>query len=360
MKKILLVIVIAIFLFFVLAGVGGVLYYNNGLKAVDSNDKTEVLFEVKPNTFATGVVEKLIESGLVKNKISARIYLKLHGDVAPQAGVYSLNKAMTLEEMLNKMTKGDAVIDSVSVTFVEGKRIPYFVSVVNKNFGYSEEEIYKVISDEAYLKELINKYWFLTDEVLNDKLYYALEGYLYPDTYAFKKEASIKEIVEKLLDGMANKLAGCRELIDSSKYNVHEILTLASIVELEGANSDDRNGVAGVFFNRLNRGMSLGSDVTTYYGAKVNMADRDLYQAEIEENNGYNTRPASMAGKLPIGPICGPSIQSIRAVLEPEEHTYLYFVADKNGKTYFNYDYSGHVNTINKLKKEGLWYTYGE
>lgn len=359
MKKKLIIIVIAIFLFFVLACVGGVVYYNNGLKAIDANSNEEIQFEVKPNTYTNEVIRQLKDKGLIKNnKISSVIYLKLHKDVAPQAGLYSLKKSMNFAEIMDKLTKGQVIDDSFNVTFVEGKRITDYAKVINKNFGFSEEEILNTINDKEYLNELIEKYWFLTDDILNDKLYYALEGYLYPDTYAFKKEASIKDIIGKMLDGMSNKLANNRELIDKSEYSVHEILTMASIVELEGANSNDRNGVAGVFYNRLKKGMSLGSDVTTYYGAKVNMADRDLWQKEIEEVNGYNTRPASMAGKLPIGPICSPSADSIRATLEPEEHLYLYFVADKTGKTYFNYSYNDHVNTINKLKQEGLWYTY--
>ena len=355
MKKKLLFVVITIFLFFVLIGIGSVLYLNNGLKAVDPNNKEEILVEV--DTYGKALIDKLNEQGLIKNKYSCYIYLKLHNN-APQAGIYSLSKAMSFDEMIDKMNKGDVVDNSISVTFVEGKRITDYIKVINKNFGYSEEEIINIISDNDYLKELIEKYWFLTEDVLNDKLYYALEGYLYPDTYAFKEDASIKDIIGKMLDGMANKLANSRSLIDNSKYNMHEILTMASIVELEGANSNDRYGVAGVFYNRLNQGMSLGSDVTTYYGARINMADRDLWQKEIEEVNGYNTRPASMAGKLPIGPICSPSIDSIMASLEPEQHDYLYFVADKNGKTYFNYTYEEHIKTVNKLKSEGLWYTY--
>ncbi len=356
MKKKLLFVVITIFLFFVLIGVGSVFYLNNGLKAVDPSNKEEILVEV--NTYGKALVDKLNEQGLIKNKYSCYIYLKLHSNAAPQAGIYSLNKAMSFEEMLDKMNKGQVVDNSISVTFVEGKRITDYIKVISKNFGYSEEDILSTISDKEYLGELIEKYWFLTDDVLNDKLYYALEGYLYPDTYAFKKDASIKDIIGKMLDGMANKLADSRSLIDNNKYSIHEILTMASIVELEGANSNDRFGVAGVFYNRLNKGMSLGSDVTTYYGAKINMADRDLWQKEIEEINGYNTRPAEMAGKLPIGPICSPSIDSIKASLEPEQHDYLYFVADKNGKTYFNYTYEEHIKTVNKLKSEGLWYTY--
>ena len=356
MKKKLSIIVIAIFLFFVAVGFGLVKYYDNGLKPVDANNKEEVLVEIK--TYGKALVDKLYEEGLIRNKYSGYIYLKLHSNVAPQAGIYSLNKAMSFEDIINKLNKGEVVDDSFAVTFVEGKRITDYVKVISKSFNYSEDEILGVLSDKDYLNELIEKYWFLTEDILNDKLYYALEGYLYPDTYAFKKDASIKDVINKMLDGMANKLANSRTLIDNSKYSIHEILTMASIVELEGANSNDRYGVAGVFYNRLNKGMSLGSDVTTYYGAKVNMADRDLWQKEIEEINGYNTRPAEMAGKLPIGPICSPSVDSIKASLEPEQHDYLYFVADKNGKTYFNYTYDEHIKTVNKLKSEGLWYTY--
>ena len=133
---------------------------------------------------------------------------------------------------------------------------------------------------------------------------------------------------------------------------------MASIVELEGANSNDRYGVAGVFYNRLQNGWALGSDVTTYYAEQIEMSDRDLYQAELDEANDYNTRSNTMAGKLPVGPICNPGIESINAAVEPQKHDYFYFVADKNKKTYFAKTYSEHVTIINKLKKDGLWYTY--
>ena len=359
MKKKLLIIVIAIFLFFVLAGIGCVVYYNNGLKPVDINNKEEVLFEVKKNTFGTALIDDLYKEGLIRNKTVARIYLKLNGNYAPLAGIYSLNKSMTLKEILEYISKsGNAIEDSVSVTFIEGRRLTDYVTVISKNFGYSEDDVLKVLSDKDYLNELIAKYWFLTEDILNDKLYYALEGYLYPETYAFRTDASIKDIVTKLLDETGKRLDSVKSEIESNKYSVHEILTMASIVELEGGNSDDRNGVAGVFYNRLNSGMSLGSDVTTYYGARVKMSERDLWQKEIEEVNGYNTRPAAMAGKLPIGPICSPSMESIKATLEPTKHDYYYFVADKNKKTYFSKTYQEHINTINRLKNEGLWYEY--
>ena len=360
MKKILVIIVIAIFLFFVLGGIGAVVFYNSNLKAVDSNNTEEVLFEVKKNTFGAALIDDLYEAGLIKNKMVAKVYLKLN-NYSPIAGMYSLNKSMKLEEIMKEIsTPGKAIENSITVKFIEGKRLTDYVTVISNNFGYSEEEVLNTLQDKEYLQELIDKYWFLTDEILNDKLYYALEGYLYPDTYAFREDASIKDVVEKLLNETKKKLDPLKADIEASKYSVHELLTMASIVELEGGNSDDRAGVAGVFFNRLNSGMSLGSDVTTYYGAKIKMSDRDLWQKEIEEVNGYNTRPAAMAGKLPIGPICSPSLDSIKATLNPTEHDYYYFVADKNKKTYFSKTYQEHVNTINRLKNEGLWYTYGK
>ena len=135
-------------------------------------------------------------------------------------------------------------------------------------------------------------------------------------------------------------------------------MTLSSIIELEAAHSDDRAGVAGVFYNRLEGGWALGSDVTTYYAVQVDLNERDLYQSELDDYNAYNTRSSKMAGKLPVGPICNPSIVAIEATLNPKTHNYLYFVADKNKKTYFSTTAKEHDKTIQKLKAQGLWYTY--
>src|SRR5699024_1987872 len=118
--------------------------------------------------------------------------------------------------------------------------------------------------------------------------------------------------------------------------------------------SSDRNGVAGVFYNRLDSNMTLGSDVTTYYAIKVDMNERDLTKAELNDCNNYNTRCSTFIG-LPVSPICIPSIESIDAVLEPTEHDYYYFVADKNKKTYFTKTYNEHLNMIDTLKEEGLF-----
>jgi len=133
-------------------------------------------------------------------------------------------------------------------------------------------------------------------------------------------------------------------------------MTLSSIVELEGARSDDRYGVAGVFYNRLKSGWTLGSDVTTYYAVNKDF-NVDLTWKDLSSCNGYNTRGTCVKG-LPVGPIASPSLESIEAVLKPTSHDFYYFVADKYGKTYFNKTDSGHNKTIRELQSKGLWYTY--
>ena len=356
MKKKIFGIIGALVALIVITGIGLVIFYNSSLSAV-GDEKDKVTIVIENGTSSRGVVDKLYEADLVKNKYCGYIYLKLNKELMLQAGTYELNRGMSFQEIMEKINNGEALENSIDVTFIEGKRLVNYVKVISDNFPYTEDEILAKLSDKVYLQELIDDYWFLTDEILNDNLYYALEGYLYPDTYRFNKESTIDTIVRKMLNE-TDKVLSEYKTVTKNDYTIHEILTMASIVELEGSNSNDRAGVAGVFFNRLEGGWSLGSDVTTYYAARVEMSERDLWQYEIDEVNHYNTRPAAMAGKLPVGPICSPSKDSISATMKPTKHDYYFFVADKNGKTYFTKTNAEHNATIADLKNQGLWYVY--
>ena len=230
---------------------------------------------------------------------------------------------------------------------------------IEETTNNSQESVMQVLEDENYINSLIDKYWFLTDEIEQDEIYYPLEGYLFPDTYAIKnKDVTVQEIFEKMLDKMGDVLNQYKDEIEKSKYSVHEILTIASIIEAESMNSDGRKDVASVIYNRLNKGMAIQSDVTTYYAVKVDMGERDLYQRELDTYNAYNTRGPNMEGKLPIGPIASVSKSSIEAALEPTNTDYLFFVADKNGQLYFTKNASEHNRIINELKEKGLWFEY--
>lgn len=357
MKKRVKVIIIAILAFLLFCVASIIIFYNNSLTSTGSSDE-EVILVVKSGMTSKEIVDSIYNANLIKNKYCGYVYLKLHNESTLQAGSYSLNKGMNFKEIINTISSGKIIDDSITITFVEGKRVTTYFEQISKTFGFTKEELETKLNNKEYLQSLIDKYWFLTNDILNDNIYYALEGYLYPNTYAFAKDSKIEDIVEKMLNNTNTQLEKYKDKFTNNNYSIHEIITMASIIELEGSNSDDRAGVAGVFYNRLNSGWSLGSDVTTYYGAKIEMSERDLYQYEIEDINPYNTRPAIMAGKLPIGPICNPSIASIEAALNPEEHDFYFFVADKNKKTYFTKTNSEHLEIINKLKTEGLWFEY--
>ena len=124
---------------------------------------------------------------------------------------------------------------------------------------------------------------------------------MFPDTYFFEdKDVKVEDIFKTLLDKMDKVLAEYKDDIQKSKYSVHEILSIASIIENEGIFDKDRKDISSVLYNRLDKKMSLGSDVTTYYAFKIELGSRDLYKQEINTANPYNTRGPNMAGKIPV------------------------------------------------------------
>lgn len=332
--------------------------YFIGISKVNNKDEPIEFIVEKGNTFSS-ISKALKEKKLIRSEICYKIYLKLHHIDGLQSGSYELKQNMNVKELVKELENHTIYNQNVTkITFKEGINMRQIVKLISENTENTEEQIYEILKNQEYLQELINKYWFLEDDIKNEKIYYSLEGYLFPDTYEFHVDSDIKTIFKAMLDNMEKKLEPYKKKIQNNSYSIHQIMTLASIVELEAAGSDDRAGVAGVFYNRLKSGMSLGSDVTTYYAIKVDMSERDLYQSELDDYNAYNTRSSKMAGKLPIGPICIPGLDAIKAAIEPTDHNYLYFVADKNKKTYFSKSSSEHVNTVARLKKENLWYQY--
>lgn len=334
------------------------LIFFSGTSSV-SNKSEQITFEVNTGSTFSSLANSLKENKLIKSELFYKIYIKIYNPKNLQAGIYTLNKNMNVKKIVDILNNGTISSNNyIDVTFKEGINMRKIVKLITENTSITEDTIYNTLNDDKYLNELIKKYWFIDDSIKNKNIYYSLEGYLFPDTYDIDKTGDIKAIFKSMLDNMEKKLEPYKEEIEKSKYSIHELLTLASIVEGEAANSNDRAGVAGVFYNRLESGWSLGSDVTTYYGAKVDVSQRDLYQSEIDTYNAYNTRHAKMAGKLPVGPICIPSLESIEAAINPTNHNYYYFVADVNKKTYFFKTYNEHIAKVAALKRDGLWYQY--
>lgn len=333
------------------------IYYKVNMTGT-SNSDTKKIVNIEKGTI-NDIAKTLKDNNLIKNVSIFKVYIKLTNKTSLKAGTYELSENMGVEKIVKILEDGTkSNPNEISITFKEGINIRKIATLISENTNNSYDDVIKKASDETFIDTLINKYWFLTEDIKNKNIYYSLEGYLFPDTYRFNnREVTTEEIFTKMLDEMDKKLSKYKDEINKSDLSVHEIITLASIVELEGAKATDRKGVAGVFYNRLASSAypTLGSDATTYYASKIDDWSYSLTYKELNDcKNKYNTRCSSNTG-LPVGPICNPGIESIEATINPDKHEYYYFVADCNGKVYLTKNSTEHNNIINKLKKEDNW-----
>jgi len=369
-KKIGLIISLSLVLIIVIAIISAIIWYTNSIKAVSDNPNEEkFMVEIPKDTSISGIGDILKKNGLIKDDFAYKVFCKLYGFDNVMAGKYELSKSMSLTEIADTLEKGpDLKKYEINITFKEGTCIRKMATLLEEKTNIKADDFIAKMKDREYIKTLIPNYWFLEGLPVDDEqIYYPLEGYLFPDTYTFSgKDVSIETVVEKMLTLMGQKLEPYKDQIKQSEFkSLHSIITLASIVELESTNGNvvgmeisSRAGVTSVFYNRLKSGMSLGSDVTTYYAIQKDMHDYELRMSDLNSKNGYNTRASGMNGKLPVGPICSPSIQSIIASIKPASSDYYFFVADKNGDTYLTKTNAEHNAIIKKLQAEGMWYTY--
>ena len=335
-------LVLLILVLAVLVGAGG--YYTLGLRPVDPNSEEKVVVEIPNGSGSSAIVEILDDAGLVKNKTCAKINSRIGGYNSLQANTYIFSPSMSFKEIMTIINEGTfEYISKESVEVKDGARLQQVAEAIAEKLPYTADEILEKWSDKEYLNQLIDKYWFLTDDILEKDIMYPLEGYLYADTYFVTTDNSdIEGFTEMCLDRMDEVLTERKDAIKASGFSVHELLTLTSIVTKE-ATAEDQAGVAGVFMNRLDQGMSLGSDVTVCY---IFQEDRvDLKVSQLESTNPYNTR--KFAG-LPPGPICQVVADAIDATLNYEKHDYLFFIADENGIVRYSTDQAGHESNIDE------------
>ncbi len=319
---------------------------------VDRGNKDTIELEVKSGATSTDIANELKNKDLIRSVTLFKIYLKINNVSSLKASNYEFSKSMSLEEIIKVLENGVVNNDNaVKVTFPDGERITKYATIISNNFDYSYDEVINYFKSREIATQFISKYWFLTDDILNDSIYYPLEGYLAPETYYFDKDSSIDVIVNRMLSQMDTNLKDYKSKIQD---NPHYYLTMASILQLEGTNTENRKMIAGVFINRLNNGYSLGSDVTTYYALQADMKN-DLTKDQFAVINPYNTRGGNMIGKMPIGPICNPGESAIEASTMPTENDYYFFVADKHGNIYYTKTNAEHVKKVQEIKDAGDW-----
>ncbi len=353
-------IIIGIALIAILVLIITLCWYLVSTSPVSKKNKDEIKVTIPLGSTSSQIAKILKENKIIKSETAFRIYVKLNKISDFKAGTYYLKQSMNLKE-ITQMLKTGILHDpnQLTITYIEGKNIRWLSKEIAEVTNNTEEDVFELLENEEYINSLIEKYWFISEEIKNENIYYSLEGYLFPDTYAIEnKDTKVEEIFEKMLDKMEDVLNEYKQEIENNKYTVKEILTIASIIETEALNNEGRKDVSSVIYNRLERNMPIQSDVTTYYAIKVDMGERDLYQREIDKYNPYNTRGPNMEGKLPIGPISSVSKNSIDAALNPSNTNYIFFVADKNGKLYFSNTNEEHNKIISDLKSKGLWFEY--
>ena len=357
-KSGLLIALIIIFVILLIA-VAGLGWYSVNLKPTADFTSQKVI-EIKEGSYLADVGKQLAEEGIIKSPLAFKVYAKLNKVKPLQAGRYGVSPDMNLKEIIAMMENGDIYTgDEIQFTYIEGKTMKWLADAIAEATNNTAEDVYALLEDEAYLDRMIEKYWFLTDAIKDPRIYYPLEGYLFPDTYTLESvNVSVEEIFSVMLNKMEEVLNEYRSEIDASEYSIHELLTIASIVVGESMALQDRAAVAGVFFARLDEGMALGSDITTYYAIQVDPHSRDLNGDDLDLDNPYNTRGPGMEGVIPVGPVCAPSRSAIEGTLHPEYTGALFFVSDKNGKLYFAETNAEHEANIEWLQEQGLWYTY--
>lgn len=280
-------------------------------------------------------------------------------------GVYELGSHLDYNAMLNNMIYTNAGREEVSITFPEGYNCAQIFRLLEENGVCTAAELEEWASNGE-----LGEYWFL--EGLERGTKYCLEGYLAPDTYRFYTDDEPRHVLEKFLnefddrftdimkedfetmkDRYAKLLANqgySSQYIDEHPLTLHQVVTVASVVERETANDAESYDIASVFYNRVTNPnvLTMGSDATVYYAIGDYYREKEeLEQSDIDSDSPYNTRKAQ---GIPPGPICNPGAYSLYAALDPNDTSYHYFVYDAASSAHlFSNTYEEHLNKVQEL-----------
>ncbi|WP_377888368.1 endolytic transglycosylase MltG [Alkalihalobacillus sp. R86527] len=327
---------------------GGYFYIKNTLQPVDPDSEKQKAVSIPIGSSTSSIGEILEEQEIIKDGTAFRYYVKYKNESGFQAGDYKLSPSMTMDEVISKLKSGKVMKESVAkITLPEGIWIEDIATRIGKELDIETEEVIKSIDNKEYLKALINEYWFLTDEILNEDIRHPLEGYLFPATYDFEEEPTVELAVKKMLDKTDSVLKSYRSDVESSDLSIHEFMTMASLIEEEASAKADRAKISAVFRNRIKKGMLLQTDPTVIYARGEQSGE--IKQSELDSNSPYNTYQNK---GLPVGPIANPGESSIVAAIEPDNTDDLYFYARPNGKTIFSETNAEHNKVRAKYDEE--------
>ncbi len=308
-------------------------------------------FIIKQGEGVNQISKNLKDEDLLDSSFIFETLLWLKGaENKVKAGDYKIKDTWSISELINALISGKTIENETNITIIEGWNLQDIADYLEKqniakanNFldivGYPAID-YNQNSDLPKPKDFSDDYPFLASKPKN----LSLEGYLFPDTYRIYKNATIEDIVRKMLDNFGQKITP-EMMTDIKKQgkNLHEILTLASIIEKEANTLENKKRVAGVYYNRLAKGIALQADPTVNY-ITGKTTDRPTYE-DLENDNPYNTY---LYPGLPPGPITNPGLDSITAAIYPEKNDYYYFINTPGGDMVFSKTFEEHKQ--NRLK----------
>ncbi len=345
-KKVIISISIAVVV--VIASITGYFIYKNYQYTQDSKPITTtselVLFETSSTDTIEHVAAALEDQKIIKK---ASVFL----DVAESKGVssvlegqFALDRSWTNAEILASLIDPESPLDGVvNIMFPPGYWAKDVAHKLANLTHLDEQAILDAWNDATYVKELQGEYSFLTDEVFQTQAHVLLEGYLYPETYQFLIDTTIDDATHIILNQTQVIYERYAQQFAASSYTVHQLFTLASIVNYEAATPEDMKMVAQIFYNRLNQNMKLQSSVTVCY-ALYTYANWQECESSTDIDSPYNTY---LHEGLPIGPVMNPTETALEAVFNPTPNEYLYFVADiETGELHYAKTYEEHLKNV--------------
>ena len=353
--------VISFLVFLALLSAGGYFGYQyvlDSLLPIDANSKKYVTVQIPDGSNVQEIGTTLEKAGLVKHGLIFSFYAKYKNYTDLKAGYYNLQKSMSTEDLLKELQKGgtDEPQEPVlaTLTIPEGYTIDQIAQAVGQLQGDFKEPLtadafLAKVQDETFISQEVAKYSSLLESLptKDSGARYRLEGYLFPATYSIKESTTVESLIDEMLAAMDKNLSPYYSTIKSKNLTVNELLTIASLVEKEGAKTEDRKLIAGVFYNRLNRDMPLQSNIAILYaqgklGQNISLAEDVAIDTNID--SPYNVY--KNVGLMP-GPVDSPSLDAIESSINQTKSDNLYFVADvTDGKVYYANNQEDHDRNV--------------
>lgn len=346
-----IIAVIVLILLIVAGATGwyGFKFIEAGVRPLNPANHTIKAVNVPAGASSKQIGDLLQKDGIIKNGMIFQYYTKFNNYTGFKSGYYNLSPDMTLSAIAKLLEQGGTPkpVEPIlgKITIPEGYTLEQIAQGITKNAAQNESktpfttaEFMKVVQDPTFIAKMKTQYPSLFAS-LPDKasgVKYQLEGYLFPATYEYTKKSTMESLVTSMIAAMNTQLNPYYGQITTNGMTVNSTLAMAALVEKEANNDDDRRNVAGVFYNRLNAKMPLQSNSSVLYAEGKLGAQTTLKQdttIDTSLNSPFNLYVNTGTGP---GPIDSPSLSSIKAVLDPAQNSYYYFVADvTTGKVYF-------------------------